>query len=52
MEELDYVNFYLLTTIVALPGVLLFWWMSRNGFVEASIGSAATASAQRDESGK
>ena len=24
-------NFYLLTTVVALPGVLLFWWMSADG---------------------
>ena len=35
-----YVNFYLLTTLVALPGVLLFWLMIRSGLAELSIGSA------------
>lgn len=40
VQSLGYVNFYLLTTLAALPGVLLFWWMSRSGLVDASIGSA------------
>ncbi|MBX9813691.1 MAG: MFS transporter [Sphingomonas sp.] len=40
VERLGYVNFYLFTTLAALPGVLLFWWMSRSGLVDASIGSA------------
>ncbi len=35
-----YVNFYLLTTLVALPGVLLFWLMMRSGLADVSIGSA------------
>ena len=35
-----YVNFYLLTTLIALPGVLLFWLMIRSGLAELSIGSA------------
>ena len=37
---LGYVNFYLLTTLVALPGVLLFWFMIRSGLADVSIGSA------------
>ncbi|HWJ69252.1 MAG TPA: MFS transporter [Sphingobium sp.] len=40
IEALGYVNFYLLTTILALPGILLFWWMMRTGLVDASIGNA------------
>jgi PAT family beta-lactamase induction signal transducer AmpG len=40
IEAMGYVNFYLLTTVLALPGVALFWWMSRSGLVDRSIGSA------------
>jgi PAT family beta-lactamase induction signal transducer AmpG len=42
IERVGYVDFYLLTTLVALPGVALFWWMSRSGLVDRSIGSAGT----------
>ena len=44
IEALGYVNFYLLTTVVALPGVLLFWLMIRSGLADLSIGSAGTES--------
>jgi PAT family beta-lactamase induction signal transducer AmpG len=37
---LGYVDFYLLTTLAALPGVLLFAFMMRRGLVEESLGSA------------
>ncbi len=40
IEGIGYVNFYLLTTLVALPGVLLFWMMMRSGLADLSIGSA------------
>jgi PAT family beta-lactamase induction signal transducer AmpG len=40
IERMGYVNFYLLTTIAALPGIALFWWMSRTGLADRSIGSA------------
>jgi MFS transporter, PAT family, beta-lactamase induction signal transducer AmpG len=40
IEAIGYVEFYLLTTALALPGILLFWWMMRTGLVEDSIGSA------------
>lgn len=43
VERFGYVDFYLLTTVLALPGVVLFWWMSRSGLVDRSIGSAGTA---------
>ncbi|MDH5577408.1 MAG: MFS transporter, partial [Betaproteobacteria bacterium] len=31
IESMGYVNFYLLTTAVAFPGVILFWLMIRSG---------------------
>ena len=40
IEAMGYVNFYLLTTVVAVPGILLFWLMMRAGLIEESIGSA------------
>ena len=40
VESMGYVNFYLLTTVAALPGILLFWWMMRTGLIDASIGTA------------
>ena len=42
IEDMGYVNFYLLTTLVAFPGVVLFWWMMRTGMVDEAIGSAGT----------
>ena len=40
IEAMGYVNFYLLTTLIACPGVFLFWFMIRSGLAEISIGSA------------
>lgn len=40
IEAMGYVNFYLLTTVIALPGVFLFWFMMRSGLADVSIGSA------------
>src|SRR5258708_1291678 len=40
IDAMGYVNFYLLTTVVALPGVILFWFMMRSGLADLSIGSA------------
>lgn len=37
IESLGYVNFYLMTTVVALPGLLLFVWMSRAGLIDDSL---------------
>ncbi|MET0660922.1 MAG: MFS transporter [Steroidobacteraceae bacterium] len=47
IERLGYVDFYLLTTLLALPGMLLFWLMVRAGLIDASVGSAATTTAGR-----
>lgn len=40
IEAMGYVNFYVLTTILALPGIVLFWWMSKTGLVDAAMGTA------------
>jgi PAT family beta-lactamase induction signal transducer AmpG len=40
VEAMGYVDFYLLTTVAALPGILLFWWMIRAGLVDAAMGTA------------
>ena len=52
VEGMGYVNFYLLTTLAAVPGILLFWWMMRAGLVDSSIGTAGTegeGDARKDE---
>lgn len=40
IEAMGYVNFYLLTTVAAVPGIVLFWWMSRTGLVDDAMGTA------------
>ncbi len=40
IDAMGYVDFYLLTTVAALPGIFLFWWMMRSGLVDSSIGTA------------
>jgi len=40
VESLGYVNYYLFTTLAAVPGIVLFWLMARSGLIDASIGSA------------
>jgi MFS transporter, PAT family, beta-lactamase induction signal transducer AmpG len=40
IDAMGYVNFYVLTTVIALPGVILFWFMIRSGLADLSIGSA------------
>jgi PAT family beta-lactamase induction signal transducer AmpG len=49
IETLGYVNFYLLTTLAAIPGILLFWIMARKGLVDAAMGSAATARSPEEQ---
>lgn len=44
IEGMGYVSFYLLTTALALPGIVLFWWMSRTGLVDAAMGTAGGGS--------
>jgi len=40
IKAMGYVDFYVFTTVIALPGVVLYWWMMRSGLVDRSIGSA------------
>ena len=47
IDDMGYTDFYLLTTALALPGVLLFWWMMRTGLVDAAMGTASG----KDQSG-
>lgn len=42
IEAMGYVNFYLLTTVVAFPGVILFWLMIRSGLADLPVGTAGT----------
>ena len=51
VESIGYVNFYLLTTAAAVPGILLFWAMMRSGLIDSSIGSAGREPANPDQSG-
>jgi PAT family beta-lactamase induction signal transducer AmpG len=41
IKFVGFVDFYLLTTVAALPGIALYWWMLRTGFVDESIGRPA-----------
>ena len=45
IESLGYVNFYLVTTLLALPGILLFWFMMRRGMVDRALGTAGVREA-------
>jgi PAT family beta-lactamase induction signal transducer AmpG len=45
IEAMGYVNFYLLTTLLALPGILLFWFMMRRGLIDRALGTAGRSGA-------
>ncbi|MEZ5710909.1 MAG: MFS transporter [Blastomonas sp.] len=45
IETMGFVNFYLLTTVAALPGIVIFWLMIRSGMVDLSLGTAGKADA-------
>lgn len=40
IQAMGYVNFYLFTTVLALPGILLFWYMMRKGLIDRALGTA------------
>ncbi len=42
IDAMGYVNFYLLTTLIAFPGVALYAYMVRSGLADVSIGTAGT----------
>ena len=37
IERIGYVEFYLLTTVLAVPGILLYWYMMRSGLVDEAM---------------
>ena len=45
IESLGYVNFFLLTTVIALPGVLLYAYMLKAGLIDESLGNAGVKGA-------
>ncbi len=45
IEQIGFVNFYWLTALAAVPGIVIFWYMLRTGLVDRALGDAATASA-------
>ncbi len=49
IEGMGYVNFYLLTTLAALPGVVMFWLMVRSGLVDRSLGTAGSTHADEKD---
>ena len=49
IEAMGYVNFYLLTTVAALPGVIIFWLMIRSGLVDRSLGTAGSVHSDEKE---
>ena len=49
IEAMGYVNFYLLTTVAAFPGVIMFWLMIRSGLVDRSLGTAGTEHSDEDD---
>ena len=42
IDAFGYVNFYIMTTFAAVPGIILFWIMMRYGLIDQSIGTAGT----------
>ncbi len=44
IESMGYVNFYVLTTVLAVPGILLFWYMMRKGMIDRAMGTAGEKS--------
>lgn len=43
IDVMGYVNFYLLTTALAVPGIVLFWLMVRRGIVDVALGAAGNS---------
>jgi len=41
IKQWGYVDFYVFTTVIALPGIFLFWYLIRSGNVDSSYGTAA-----------
>lgn len=48
VEGMGYFNFYVMTTVIAFPGIILFWVMMRMGLVDSSMGTAGIEDTARD----
>ena len=51
IERMGYVDFYLATTALALPGIVLFWYMMRTGMVDHALGTAGRDPGRADGGG-
>lgn len=51
IERMGYVDFYLATTALALPGIVLFWYMMRTGMVDRALGTAGRDPGRADGGG-
>ena len=40
IDGMGYPNFYIMTTVAAVPGILLFWILSRRGLVDKALANA------------
>jgi MFS transporter, PAT family, beta-lactamase induction signal transducer AmpG len=40
IDGMGYPNFYILTTVAAVPGIVLFWILSRRGLVDKALANA------------
>jgi MFS transporter, PAT family, beta-lactamase induction signal transducer AmpG len=49
IESLGYVDFYVITTLLALPGILLFWFMMRKGMIDSAMGMAGRKGLQASQ---
>lgn len=47
IEQMGYVDFYLFTTVAAVPGIVLFWYMIRTGMVDRALGDAGRSVSRR-----
>jgi MFS transporter, PAT family, beta-lactamase induction signal transducer AmpG len=47
IQVFGYANFYVLTTVLALPGILLFWFMMRRGMIDRALGTAGRTANDR-----
>lgn len=43
IESLGYVQFYVLTTVIALPGIAIYAYMMKTGLVDRSLGDAGSS---------
>jgi PAT family beta-lactamase induction signal transducer AmpG len=51
IEAIGYVSFYILTTVLALPGIIVFWLMMRSGLADLSISNGGREQASTADSG-